>query len=63
MTVALSRHFENLRTLLSCYTKIKAGGSCTAEPSSPKSVYPSDPIKDKIVNLLRASQANETSKL
>jgi len=58
MTVALSRHFENLRTLLSCFTKNKPDGNCTVVPTTTK-VISTDSAQNKIYNLLRTTQALE----
>jgi len=58
MTVALSRHFENLRTLLSCYSKLRKNENCTVAPASPKTIS-TDTAQNKIFNLLRTTQAIE----
>jgi len=58
MTVALSRHFENLRTLLSCYSKIADGSSCTVENSVQVTVS-TNSEDSRILNLMRTSQAIE----
>jgi len=62
MTVALSRHFENLRTLLSCYSKFVAGNTCTVVPAVPID----DPLKtneqNSILNMMRTNQAKEIGK-
>ncbi len=61
MTGALSRHFENMRTLLSCFIKIEGGSSCTAEKTPQISVV-SDPIQNRVYNLMRTTQSTEMRK-
>jgi len=61
MTGALSRHFENLRTLLSCFIKIEGGSSCTAE-TTPQVSVDSDPIQNRVYNLMRTTQSTEIRK-
>jgi len=61
MTVALSRHFENLRTVLSCYTK---NGACTAARTNNWALATgAAPNSNNKVHLLRTTQANETRKI
>jgi len=73
MTVALSRHFENLRTLLSCYSKINAAtmGSCTVQVSAADTKVPTglgyttDDEKKIVntINLMRTTQAVEINSM
>jgi len=62
MTVALSRHFENLRTLLSCYSKLNTGGTCTVAPTTSKPVS-TNSTKNSILNLMRTDQAKEINNM
>jgi len=62
MTGALSRQFENLRTLLSCFIKIQANSSCSAEVVNKTSVV-LDPIQNRVLNLMRTTQATEIQKM
>jgi len=63
MTVALSRHFENLRTLLSCYSKIIVYGSCTVENSAQITVSGVIDQQSHVMNLMRTSQAIEINSM
>jgi len=52
MTVALTKNFENLRSLLSCYTNILGGTSCTITVSGSTQ-------QDQILSLMDTDQAYE----
>jgi hypothetical protein len=58
MTVALSRHFENLRTLLSCFSKIQDGLTCTVSAANGKA-FSTNAITNATMNLFRTTQAIE----
>ena len=60
MTVILTRYFENLRTLLTSYTRLKAGGAWPY-PDPVVSVA-GDPIQNNILNLMRLDVAKEIGK-
>jgi len=62
MTVALTRHFENLRTLLSCYTNLVAGLNCTIDLPAVNGVTPTS-FRAKVYSLLATTQSIETSKM
>lgn len=62
MTVALTRHFENLRTLLSCYTKLQSGENCTIDISTNVTIVASTELAKKKLSLMLTSQAREISK-
>jgi hypothetical protein len=65
MTVALSRHFENLRTLLSCYSKIIVYGSCTVENPLASQITVPNVIsqQSRVMNLMRTSQGTEINSM
>jgi len=68
MTVALSRHFENLRTLLSCYSKQTASpaGSCTVQVADSDKKTPTgvtDATRITVMNLMRTTQAIEINSM
>ncbi len=60
MTVALTRHFENLRSLLACYTNLNSGAGCTITLPTVTVSGASAPW-NKLYSLLATDQSIETS--
>ena len=62
MTVALTRHFENLRSLLSCYSNLRFGNDCTLDLPTTVDVPGVSAFQNKTISLLMTPQAREISK-
>ncbi len=65
MAVGLTRHFENLRFLLTLYVRYAAGGAWDQDVTNYKAAFPgvtTDPKQIVILNLLRLNQSAEIGK-
>ena len=61
MTVALTRHFENLRSLLACYSNIQNSLNCTIDLPT-VSVTGATADWNSLLSLLATTQSVETSR-
>jgi len=63
MTVALTKNFENLRSLFSCYTNLGPSGTGTCTITLPPLTATGNTAKDKILSLMITEQAKEINQM